>query len=143
MVAGIVVTTTNLILSPNILPLGCPQHKLSLGPFIPSPMLLVHMLTLMHGNFLLGLIGHLLLGQLHLAHIQLKIGSPSRLVQPTTSSSPGILGPRPDHTFFTGPSTSPDYFQRNNNQAMKTLSLSSLDEQFYMDTGTTSHMTHS
>ena len=63
-------------------------------------------------------------------------------IHPTTNSSPSILGPCPAHNFFTS-SFSPDYFPTNINQAMHTLSLSSPDEHFYMDTSATFHMTHS
>ena len=63
-------------------------------------------------------------------------------IHPTTYSSPGILGPCPAHNLFTGSCSLPDYFPTNINQAMHTLSLSSPDEHFYMDTVATSHTTH-
>ena len=57
------------------------------------------------------------------------------------SSFPGILGPRPAHSFYTELSTLTDYFPTKIHQALHTLSMSSPDEQFYMDIDATSHMT--
>ncbi|XP_057523869.1 uncharacterized protein LOC130803685 [Amaranthus tricolor] len=55
--------------------------------------------------------------------------------------SAGLLGPRPAQSFHATNSSSPGYFPTDIDQAMHTLSLSSPDEQYYMDTGATSHMT--
>ncbi|KAL2906525.1 Retrovirus-related Pol polyprotein from transposon RE1 [Bienertia sinuspersici] len=63
---------------------------------------------------------------------------------PTPSSTPGILGSRPSQSFYTAaPSPSHDYAPTNIDQAMHTLSLQQPDENWYMDTGATSHMTSS
>ncbi|PNY04738.1 retrovirus-related Pol polyprotein from transposon TNT 1-94 [Trifolium pratense] len=62
---------------------------------------------------------------------------------PTTDNSnkqPGILGPKPLHQAHVA-STLPSYSPTDIQTAMHTLSLSPPDDQWYMDTGATSHMT--
>ena len=63
--------------------------------------------------------------------------------QSKASPSAGLLGPRPAQSYHTGTSASMGYMPTDIDQAMNTLSLSTPNEQFYMDTGATSHMTHS
>ena len=65
---------------------------------------------------------------------------------PSTSSnglSAGLLGPRPAQSYHTGTNASMNYIPMDIDHAMNTLSLSTPDEQFYMDTSPTSHMTRS
>ncbi|KAL2936002.1 Retrovirus-related Pol polyprotein from transposon RE1 [Bienertia sinuspersici] len=59
------------------------------------------------------------------------------------ASSSGILGPRPQAYYVAPPSSasSSGYVPTNIEQAMYTMSLA--DPNYYMDTGATSHMTHS
>jgi hypothetical protein len=63
---------------------------------------------------------------------------------PTARNSkeqPGILGPRPSHQAHVVNAPSSSYAPTDIQAAMHTLSLSSPDDQWYMDTGATSHMT--
>ena len=54
----------------------------------------------------------------------------------------GLLGPRPAQSYYTRPNSScMGYTPMNIDQAMHTLSLSSPNKQFYMDTDANSHMT--
>ena len=63
--------------------------------------------------------------------------------RPKSHSECGILGPHPAQSFCSGSCFSNGYCATDIDHAMHTLSLSSPDEQFYMDTGATSYMTHS
>ncbi|XP_057545773.1 uncharacterized protein LOC130824771 [Amaranthus tricolor] len=58
-------------------------------------------------------------------------------------SAPEVLGPHPAQNFCTGSSSSMDYCSTEIDHTMHNLSLSSPDEQYYMDTNATSHMSHS
>ena len=60
--------------------------------------------------------------------------------QSSSNSAAGLLGPYLAQNFCTRSSSSPSYFPTDIDQAMHTLSLSSPDEQYYMDTGAISHM---
>ncbi|CAO2834232.1 unnamed protein product [Amaranthus hypochondriacus] len=59
------------------------------------------------------------------------------------SSAASLLGPCPAQNFCLCSTSSMGYLPTDVDQAMNTLSFSSSDEQFYMDTGATSHMTRS
>ena len=63
--------------------------------------------------------------------------------RPKSDSGFGIRSPRPKQGFCSDSSSSMGNFPTNIDQAMHSLSLSSPDEQYYMDTGATSHMTRS
>ncbi|CAH9142297.1 unnamed protein product [Cuscuta epithymum] len=56
------------------------------------------------------------------------------------NSSAGILGPRPAQAHFTAPAT-PGFVPTDLHNAMQTMSITPPDDQWYMDTGATSHMT--
>ena len=59
----------------------------------------------------------------------------------------GLLGPRPSQAqnFFMGAPSTPTYglVPTDIDQAMQVFSINPPDDQFYMDTGATSHMTNS
>ncbi|CAH9050037.1 unnamed protein product [Cuscuta epithymum] len=59
---------------------------------------------------------------------------------PRPNSGAGILGPRPQQAHFTA-STNPGLVPTDLHTAMQTMSLAPPDDQWYMDTGATSHMT--
>ena len=66
--------------------------------------------------------------------------------RPPPSSQAGLLGLRPiqAQNFYMGaPAASYGYVPTDIDQAMNALSLAPSDEQFYMDTGASSHMTNS
>ncbi|XP_057521616.1 uncharacterized protein LOC130801751 [Amaranthus tricolor] len=56
---------------------------------------------------------------------------------------PRVLGPHPAQNFCTGSSSSIGYCPTKIDHAMHNISLSTPDEQYYMDIGATSHMSHS
>ena len=61
-----------------------------------------------------------------------------------TTPTAGLLGPCPAQSFYTAATLiAPPYVPTNNDHAMNSLSMYSLDDQFYMDTGATSHMSNS
>ncbi|MCH87473.1 hypothetical protein A2U01_0008343, partial [Trifolium medium] len=62
----------------------------------------------------------------------------------SNSSQQGILGPKPQQAHMVAASTNnaqPPYASTNIQAAMHTLSMAPPDDQWYMDTGATSHMT--
>ena len=63
--------------------------------------------------------------------------------RPKSDSGFGICSLRLTQGFCLGSSSSMGYFPTNIDQAMHSLSLSSPNEQYYMDTSATSHMTQS
>ena len=62
---------------------------------------------------------------------------------PHGNSSARLLGSRPTQSFGTDTHFSTGYYPTDVDLAMHTLSLSSPNEQYYMNTGATSHMTRS